>query len=112
MYCHGLHTPVLPLCRPGVPKGKAKEGKGPLGKHPISQAPKLDANLNKPAAAADEASDASDDDSAGEPADDSSHAGAHAAPHQGVSSSWRCIGNQSSSTHFQHLDHETKCHIT
>lgn len=82
-------TPMLPFCRPGVAKGKGKEGKGPLGKHPISQAPKLDDNLNKIATAADEASDASSADSVGtsssqEAAADASHAAVHASSHQGA----------------------------
>lgn len=80
---------MLPFCRPGVAKGKDTEGKGPLGKHPISQAPKLDANLNKIATAADEASDASSADSMGasssqEAADHNGHAAVHAVSHQGV----------------------------
>ena len=77
-------------CRPGVAKGEGEEGKAPLGKHPISQAPRLDANLNKIATtAADAASDASSADSVGasssqEAADDSSHTAAPASSHQGV----------------------------
>lgn len=78
---------IVVLYRPGVAKGRGKEdkGKGPLGKHPISGAPKLDAALNR----TDEASDASSGDSIGanssqEAADDSSHAGPSAAANQGA----------------------------
>ena len=81
------------IYRPGVAKGKGKERKGPLGKHPISQAPKLDADLQK----TDEASDASDADSIGanssqEAPDDSSHAAVKAAAHQGMAPPWQLWG--------------------